>query len=179
MKLISITPIYPPVLDLRSPEPQAIDLRPSGPHPGPSDLHVLDLGLSDPRIRITQYLRSLVSLSPSPDPQILVLSPLRVLIRPSLRPPCPHPQNHRTWNPRPQILRSSTSDPQTLNLIYSVSDPRSWSSHPHNLGSLTLDVSLISVPHVSVSITLIVTHPQLIDLTYSLSYSTVCNIRLG
>ena len=86
MKLISITPIYPPVLDLRSPEPQVIDLRPPDPHPGPSDLHVLELRLSDPRIGITQYLRSLVSLSPSPDPQSLVLSPLLVL-RPSLRPP--------------------------------------------------------------------------------------------
>ena len=83
----------------------------------------------------------------------------------------------------PQNLKFSTSNPQVLNLRPSDPQPhllslRSWSSAPHNLGSLTLDVSLISVPHVSVTITLIVTHPQIIDLTYSLSYSTVCNIRL-
>ena len=78
MKLISITPLYPPVLDPRSPGPQVIKVRPSDPHPGPSDLHVLDPRASDPQIQALSTScpwHQTLDLSHSV-PRVLVLTPL-------------------------------------------------------------------------------------------------------
>ena len=136
-----------------------------------SGSQTLEFGPSVPQVlEFTQFL----TRPSDPSPQIIVL-------RPWVWPSGPHRQNHRITEPQILDLKSSGPQPQNLRPPTSptILSLISLSSDPHNLEPLTFDVYLISGPQVNVSITLIVTHPQIIDLTYSLSYSTVYNIRLG